>query len=139
VFLEPDLAAVFPDSASVNQAPRLLVKLAQTKGLVGSRSNKLLQPASLPMRKAKSKAPIARGPRLTRAIPEGRLELVDVQLEMLQKARARLRRADLRNTGYTQANAVTLPLRSGAVSSRASDVRLKIRARQPPKDGTFAS
>ena len=40
VFLEADLAAVFPDSASVNQALRLLVKLAQTKVLVGGRSCK---------------------------------------------------------------------------------------------------
>ena len=54
VFLEPDLAAVFPDSASVNQALRLLVKLAQTKGLVRGRSNKL-QPPSRPKPKAKSK------------------------------------------------------------------------------------
>jgi len=55
VFLEPDLAAAFPDSASVNQALRLLVKLAQTKGLIGGRSNKPLQPTSRPKRKAKSK------------------------------------------------------------------------------------
>ena len=39
VFLEPDLATVVPDSASVNQALRLLVKLAQTKGLFSGRSN----------------------------------------------------------------------------------------------------
>jgi CAAX protease family protein len=51
---------------------------------------------------------------VARAIPGGRLELVDIQLEMLQKARARLRRADVRNTGYIQANAVTLPFRPGA-------------------------
>lgn len=55
VFLEADLVAVFPDSASVNQALRLLVKLAQTKGLIGGRSNKALQPTSHPKRKAKSK------------------------------------------------------------------------------------
>jgi ubiquinone/menaquinone biosynthesis C-methylase UbiE len=51
---------------------------------------------------------------VARAIPGGRLELVDIQLEMLQKARERLRRADVRNTGYTRADAVTLPFRSGA-------------------------
>ena len=51
---------------------------------------------------------------VARAIPQGRLELVDIQLEMLQKARGRLRRAGVRNTGYTRANAVTLPFRSGA-------------------------
>ena len=51
---------------------------------------------------------------VARVIPQGRLELVDIQLEMLQKARRRLRRAGVRNTGYTRANAVTLPFRSGA-------------------------
>jgi hypothetical protein len=55
VFLEADVAEVFPDSASVNQALRLLVKLAQTKGLIGGRSDKALQPASRPKHKAKSK------------------------------------------------------------------------------------
>jgi CAAX protease family protein len=47
-------------------------------------------------------------------IPQGRLELVDIQLEMLQKARRRLRRAGVHNAGCTQANAVKLPFRSGA-------------------------
>ena len=51
---------------------------------------------------------------VARAIPEGRLELVDIQLEMLEKARGRLRRAGVCNTGYTQASAVTLPFRSDA-------------------------
>jgi ubiquinone/menaquinone biosynthesis C-methylase UbiE len=51
---------------------------------------------------------------VARAIPDGRLELVDIQLEMLQKARERLRRADVRNTGYTRTDAVTLPFRPGA-------------------------
>jgi hypothetical protein len=55
VVLEPDVAAVFSDSASVNQALRLLVKLAQTKGLVGGRSPKAMQPMSRPKRRAKSK------------------------------------------------------------------------------------
>jgi len=55
VFLEPDIAEVFPDSASVNNALRLLVKLAKTKGLVGGRPNKALQPTSRQKRKAKSK------------------------------------------------------------------------------------
>ena len=62
VFLEADLAAVFPDSASVNQALRLLVKLAQTKGVVGGPSTKALQPTSRAKRKAKSRKP-ARGAR----------------------------------------------------------------------------
>ena len=51
---------------------------------------------------------------VARAIPQGRLELVDIQREMLQKARRRLRRAGVRNAGYTQANAVALPFRSDA-------------------------
>jgi len=55
VFLEPDIAAVFPDSASVNQALRLLVRLAKTKGVVEGRANKALQPTSRAQRKAKSK------------------------------------------------------------------------------------
>ena len=44
----------------------------------------------------------------------GRLELVDLQIEMLQKARVRLRRARVANAGYTQSNATLLPFRSGA-------------------------
>lgn len=55
VFLEPDVAEVFSDSASVNHALRLLVKLARTKGLVEGRPPKALQPTSRSKRKAKSK------------------------------------------------------------------------------------
>lgn len=55
VFLEPDIAAVFPDSASVNQALRLLVRLSKTKAVTGSRPNKALQPTSRARQKAKSK------------------------------------------------------------------------------------
>lgn len=51
---------------------------------------------------------------VARAIPDGRLELVDIQREMLGKARRRLRRARVHNAGYTQANAVQLPFRSAA-------------------------
>lgn len=51
---------------------------------------------------------------VAQAIPQGRLELVDIQVEMLQKARRRLHRAGLHNAGYTQANAVKLPFSSGA-------------------------
>ena len=50
---------------------------------------------------------------VARAIPQGRLELVDIQIEMLQKARRRLRSAGVENTGYTQSNAATLPFRAG--------------------------
>ena len=55
VFLAPDIAAVFPDSASVNQALRLLVRLSKTKAVVGSRPNKALQPTSRVRQKAKPK------------------------------------------------------------------------------------
>jgi ubiquinone/menaquinone biosynthesis C-methylase UbiE len=51
---------------------------------------------------------------VARAIPDGRLELVDIQREMLAKARGRLLRAGLRNVGYARATAVALPFRSGA-------------------------
>ena len=56
VFLEPDIAAVFSDSSSVNHALRLLVRLAKTKGLVEGRASiKALQPASRAPHKAKPK------------------------------------------------------------------------------------
>ena len=51
VFLEPDIAEAFPDSASVNNALRLLMKLAKTKGLVGGRPNKALRPTLAAMRR----------------------------------------------------------------------------------------
>ena len=35
VVLEPDIAAVFPDSESVNQALRLLIRVARKQGLAG--------------------------------------------------------------------------------------------------------
>ena len=50
---------------------------------------------------------------VARAIPEGRLELMDIQREMLRKARGRLSAAGAQNAGYTQANAVKLPFQSG--------------------------
>src|SRR5688572_15174892 len=55
VFLEPDLIEAFPDSASVNHALRLLVKLSRSKALGGSRPNKPLQPTSRARKKTKSK------------------------------------------------------------------------------------
>jgi len=63
VFLEPDLAQAFPDSASVNQALRLLLRLAKTEVVVGPRRPKAAQPRSRARRKAKSKprSPAARG------------------------------------------------------------------------------
>ena len=55
VFLEPDIAAVFRDSASVNQALRLLVRLSKTKAIAGNRPPKALQPTSRTRQKAKPK------------------------------------------------------------------------------------
>jgi uncharacterized protein len=46
---------------------------------------------------------------VARSLSQGRLELVDIQREMLQKARRRLRRARVANVGYTQASAAWLP------------------------------
>jgi ubiquinone/menaquinone biosynthesis C-methylase UbiE len=51
---------------------------------------------------------------VARRIPGGYLMLVDLQREMLQKARAKLARAGLGNVGFVQANAAALPVRSGA-------------------------
>ena len=48
---------------------------------------------------------------VARAVPDGRLELVDIQHEMLEKARRRLRRAGIRCAGFTRASAVALPFR----------------------------
>lgn len=50
VFLEPDLIDAFPDSASVNQALRLLVKLSRSKALSSNQ-----RPTSGVRKKAKSK------------------------------------------------------------------------------------
>jgi hypothetical protein len=55
VFLEPDLVEAFPDSAAVNQALRLLVKLSRSKALSSSRPNKALQPSSRARKRAKTK------------------------------------------------------------------------------------
>jgi hypothetical protein len=55
VFLEPDIAEVFTDSASVNQALRLLVKLAKTNVPAPSRSIEALQPTTRARRRPKSK------------------------------------------------------------------------------------
>jgi ubiquinone/menaquinone biosynthesis C-methylase UbiE len=50
---------------------------------------------------------------VARAIPDGRLTLVDIQQEMLQKARRRLQRKHVHNVGYVQADGTALPFRSG--------------------------
>lgn len=55
VFLEPDLVEAFPDSASVNQALRLLVRLSRSKALTKGRPHKALQSSSRTRKKGKSK------------------------------------------------------------------------------------
>ena len=52
--------------------------------------------------------------RVARSIPRGHLYLVDLQREMLNKARSRIRRASLENAIFTQANATALPFALGA-------------------------
>jgi ubiquinone/menaquinone biosynthesis C-methylase UbiE len=49
---------------------------------------------------------------VARAVPRGSLQLLDLQREMLEKARARLRRAGVTNVGFTQASAALLPFRA---------------------------
>jgi uncharacterized protein len=46
---------------------------------------------------------------VARRIPRGHLELLDVQPEMLERARARLDRGGVRNVGFTLADAGRLP------------------------------
>ena len=55
VLLEPDLVEAFPDSASVNQALRLLVRLSRSKALTATRPNQAPQPTSRPRKKGRSK------------------------------------------------------------------------------------
>jgi hypothetical protein len=54
IFLDPDVAEVFTDSAAVNQALRQLVKLARTQ-VSSARSPKALQATSRTVRKVKSR------------------------------------------------------------------------------------
>src|SRR4030095_1933790 len=49
---------------------------------------------------------------VAQAVPQGRLELVDIQHEMLHKARRRLPRAGVPNVGYAPASAAKLPSHS---------------------------
>jgi hypothetical protein len=63
VFLEPDLVEAFPDSASVNEALRLLVRLAHSKAVPAGRPNK---PSPQPASRARPKAKSKRRPRAAR-------------------------------------------------------------------------
>jgi hypothetical protein len=53
VFLEPDVAKVFTDSASVNQVLRLLLRLAKTNVPRETRPDKALLPANRRRRRGK--------------------------------------------------------------------------------------
>ena len=53
-------------------------------------------------------------PAVARGVPDGRLELVDVQREMLLKARHRLRARGLSHVGFTQSGADALPFVAGS-------------------------
>jgi hypothetical protein len=55
VFLDPDMAQVFTDSAAVNQALRQLVRLAKAHVPTTSRPSTALQPPSRARRKAKAR------------------------------------------------------------------------------------
>ncbi|MEQ1728623.1 MAG: methyltransferase domain-containing protein [Vicinamibacterales bacterium] len=46
---------------------------------------------------------------VARAVPRGRVELVDLQLDMLRKARARVRKGGVSHAGFTRASAEALP------------------------------
>jgi uncharacterized protein len=50
---------------------------------------------------------------MARSIPHGHLYLVDLQREMLEKARWRIRRAGFSNASFTQASAMSLPFAPG--------------------------
>jgi hypothetical protein len=54
VLLEPDLVEAFPDSASVNQALRMLVRLSRSKALSDRRPTKASQATSRGKGAAKS-------------------------------------------------------------------------------------
>jgi len=56
VFLEPDVAKVFTDSASVNQVLRLLLRLAENAVPTKDSPSKALQPTSRRRRKGKKTA-----------------------------------------------------------------------------------
>jgi len=51
--------------------------------------------------------------RVAQSIPRGHLYLVDLQREMLEKARRRMGRAGFSNASFTQASAMSLPFAPG--------------------------
>ena len=46
---------------------------------------------------------------VAKAVPQGRLELLDLQPEMLERAKQKLQKAGVQNVGYTKGNAATIP------------------------------
>ena len=52
---------------------------------------------------------------VAKAVPRGRLTLVDIQPEMLAMAKERVQRAGLTNVEFLQGDAVSLPLTAGSV------------------------
>jgi hypothetical protein len=63
VLLDPDVAKAFADSASVNQALRLLLQLARTNIPLDTHPDKGVQPTNRTQRRAKKPKPVrtARG------------------------------------------------------------------------------
>jgi len=62
VFLDPDVAKIFPDSASVNQILRLLLQLAKTSVPIDTSMNASLPPAGhRPRRKKRITTKAGRG------------------------------------------------------------------------------
>jgi len=57
VFLDPDVAKAFADSASVNQALRLLLQVARTNVPLDIQPDKAVQPANRAQRRAKKSKP----------------------------------------------------------------------------------
>ena len=62
VFLDPDVALAFADSASVNQALRLLLQLARTNVPLENQPHKAVQPTHRAPRRAQKSKPV-RAPR----------------------------------------------------------------------------
>ena len=58
VFLDPDVAQAFADSASVNQALRLLLQLARTNIPLDMQPAKAVQPTNRAPRRAKKPKPV---------------------------------------------------------------------------------
>jgi len=58
VFLDPDVAQAFADSASVNQALRLLLQLARTNVSLNRQPAKTAPPADRAPRRAKKPKPV---------------------------------------------------------------------------------